>query len=209
MKGNQFFMKADSTNKVAQGGRGRSSNRIVSQKSYLDSVIVLDVVHMPEGCATWPAFWTVTAGQWPKGGEIDIIEGVLVYVSQCCPACSWNRRRQQQHPEPCLAPYNGELYHDATSAAVRVSFLILCILWISAHNFLVLSFLRTAMRMRTEIKAAGLTSRNQTRTGLVSTALGAAGMRSSVLKLTASMHTSGAATIRVSLKRYVLAVAVS
>jgi len=31
---------------------------------------------MPIGCATWPAFWTVTTGAWPAGGEIDIIEGI-------------------------------------------------------------------------------------------------------------------------------------
>lgn len=37
---------------------------------------MIDLTHMPEGCGTWPAFWTVTADQWPQGGEIDIIEGV-------------------------------------------------------------------------------------------------------------------------------------
>ena len=39
-------------------------------------MIILDLAHMPEGCGTWPAFWTVTRGAWPAGGEIDIIEGV-------------------------------------------------------------------------------------------------------------------------------------
>jgi len=72
----QFYMRADLTNIVAPSARGRNSNRITSQKTYTDSVIVIDVEHMPIGCSTWPAFWTVTTGQWPAGGEIDIIEGI-------------------------------------------------------------------------------------------------------------------------------------
>ncbi|KLO16349.1 hypothetical protein SCHPADRAFT_869865 [Schizopora paradoxa] len=75
-KDGKFVMRADSTNVVQQGARGRDSNRIASQKTYTDSVIIIDVQHMPIGCATWPAFWTVTTGQWPAGGEIDIIEGI-------------------------------------------------------------------------------------------------------------------------------------
>jgi beta-glucanase (GH16 family) len=35
-----------------------------------------DIRHMPQGCATWPAAWTVIEDGWPAGGEIDIIEGV-------------------------------------------------------------------------------------------------------------------------------------
>lgn len=59
--------------------RGRDSVRISSQTAYGDSVIVLDLAHMPAGCATWPAFWTLSQqGPWPNGGEIDIIEGMLL-----------------------------------------------------------------------------------------------------------------------------------
>ncbi|KAG8849338.1 hypothetical protein FRB96_000874 [Tulasnella sp. 330] len=72
----QFVMSADSTRVVQPGQRGRDSIRIASKDSYLDSVMVLDLTHMPTGCATWPAWWTVTRGAWPAGGEIDIIEGV-------------------------------------------------------------------------------------------------------------------------------------
>lgn len=72
----KFFMRADSTNVVPSWARGRDSVRISSWNAYGDSVVVLDVQHMPEGCATWPAFWTVSQqGPWPKGGEIDIVEG--------------------------------------------------------------------------------------------------------------------------------------
>ena len=34
-----------------------------------------DIAHMPVGCGTWPAFWLL-GPEWPKNGEIDIIEGV-------------------------------------------------------------------------------------------------------------------------------------
>ncbi|KAI4611187.1 hypothetical protein J4E83_008130 [Alternaria metachromatica] len=58
-----------------QTPEGRPSVRIQSKKTYDSGLIVLDVAHMPFGCGTWPAFWT-TGPNWPKNGEIDIIEGV-------------------------------------------------------------------------------------------------------------------------------------
>ncbi|CAO2656724.1 Nn.00g055270.m01.CDS01 [Neocucurbitaria sp. VM-36] len=54
---------------------GRPSIRIESKKKYNSGLIVLDVAHMPFGCGTWPAFWTV-GPNWPENGEIDILEGV-------------------------------------------------------------------------------------------------------------------------------------
>lgn len=70
-----FVMRADSTN-VVNGTTGRSSNRILSNRAYTESVAILDLQHMPQGCATWPAFWSLSqTGPWPDGGEIDIIEG--------------------------------------------------------------------------------------------------------------------------------------
>ena len=69
-------MRVDATNIVPLSARGRDSNRITSMTTYNDSLMVLQLTHMPVGCATWPAFWTLSArGPWPKGGEIDIIEG--------------------------------------------------------------------------------------------------------------------------------------
>ncbi|CAG5172959.1 uncharacterized protein ALTATR162_LOCUS7556 [Alternaria atra] len=58
-----------------QTPEGRPSIRIESKKTYDSGLIVVDVAHMPFGCGTWPAFWT-TGPNWPKNGEIDIIEGV-------------------------------------------------------------------------------------------------------------------------------------
>ena len=73
-------MRADSTKVIDSNVRGRDSVRISSWDAYEDSVIVLDIQHMPEGCATWPAFWTLSQnGPWPNGGEIDIVEGMCRY----------------------------------------------------------------------------------------------------------------------------------
>ncbi|KAF8264597.1 concanavalin A-like lectin/glucanase domain-containing protein, partial [Lactarius quietus] len=72
-----FFMRADDVSIVSPSARGRDSIRLSSQVAYNESITVLDLQHMPAGCTTWPAFWTVSqAGPWPKGGEIDIVEGV-------------------------------------------------------------------------------------------------------------------------------------
>ena len=69
-------MRADSYSVVQPGSNGRNSIRIESRAAYGESLVILDLRHMPEGCATWPAFWTKSAaGPWPNGGEIDIIEG--------------------------------------------------------------------------------------------------------------------------------------
>lgn len=58
----------------------RNSIRIESKAAVplrLGSLIVADIIRMPYGCGTWPAFWTYgTQSTWPAGGEIDILEGV-------------------------------------------------------------------------------------------------------------------------------------
>ena len=36
----------------------RKSIRITSQFAYTGGLVVLDAVHMPTGCGTWPAFWS-------------------------------------------------------------------------------------------------------------------------------------------------------
>eukprot|EP01043_Picozoa_sp_COSAG02_P005933 COSAG02_NODE_164_length_32230_cov_37.505587_25_plen_386_part_00 len=84
----QVFMRADNVT-INPGGRGRKSVRVTST-ARLDPkdlplepngtghlLIVLNLSHIPTGCATWPAFWMDAAvGAWPTYGEIDIIEGV-------------------------------------------------------------------------------------------------------------------------------------
>ncbi|KAG1819405.1 concanavalin A-like lectin/glucanase domain-containing protein [Suillus variegatus] len=58
----------------------RQSVRITTQATFDGGLVVMDAVHMPTGCATWPAFWT-NGPNWPAGGEIDIIEGVSNYTN--------------------------------------------------------------------------------------------------------------------------------
>jgi hypothetical protein len=71
-----FVMRADNTTQVMPTARGRDSVRIISNNAYNDSIVILDLLHMPAGCSTWPAFWTLSeVGPWPIGGEIDILEG--------------------------------------------------------------------------------------------------------------------------------------
>lgn len=78
----KFFMLPDSTSVVSPEARGRDSNRISSKWAYDESVIIIDLEHMPHGCATWPAYWTLSQrGPWPTGGEIDIIEVIVVALA--------------------------------------------------------------------------------------------------------------------------------
>ncbi|OJT13229.1 hypothetical protein TRAPUB_10248 [Trametes pubescens] len=65
-------MRVETTAKVSAN---RKSVRITTTDTYTGALVVLDAVHMPTGCATWPAFWS-NGPNWPVGGEIDIVEGV-------------------------------------------------------------------------------------------------------------------------------------
>jgi len=76
----KFFMQPDSTKVLQASDRGRDSIRISSIASYDESVIILDLQHMPFGCTTWPAFWSFSAvTPWPAGGEVDVIEVLSHY----------------------------------------------------------------------------------------------------------------------------------
>lgn len=70
-------MAVETTPKVAST---RQSIRITTQSQYNGGLFVMDSVHMPTGCATWPAFWT-NGPNWPTNGEIDIIEGINNYTN--------------------------------------------------------------------------------------------------------------------------------
>ncbi|PFH54734.1 glycoside hydrolase family 16 protein [Amanita thiersii Skay4041] len=71
------IMRVETTPKVQNT---RKSIRITSQSSWNGGLIIMDSVHMPTGCGTWPAFWT-NGPTWPTTGEIDIVEGVHDYTN--------------------------------------------------------------------------------------------------------------------------------
>ncbi|KAF9787022.1 glycoside hydrolase family 16 protein [Thelephora terrestris] len=71
------IMKVETTAKVSGN---RKSIRIQSKNNYTGGLVIMDAVHMPAGCGTWPAFWS-NGPNWPAGGEIDIIEGVNDYTN--------------------------------------------------------------------------------------------------------------------------------
>ncbi|KAH9060757.1 glycoside hydrolase family 16 protein [Lactarius vividus] len=71
------IMRVDTTPQVTGN---RPSVRIQSQFSFTGGLVIMDSVHMPTGCGTWPAFWT-NGPTWPQTGEIDIVEGVNDYTN--------------------------------------------------------------------------------------------------------------------------------
>ncbi|TDL19676.1 hypothetical protein BD410DRAFT_791798 [Rickenella mellea] len=69
------IMRVDNTTTLKLGQK-RNSVRISSKDRFaVGSVWVADMLHVPFGCSTWPAFWS-QAEVWPEGGEIDTFEGV-------------------------------------------------------------------------------------------------------------------------------------
>ena len=71
------ILRVDSTPQVSGN---RNSVRIQTQYSFTGGLVIMDSVHMPAGCGTWPAFWT-NGPTWPQTGEIDIVEGVNNYTN--------------------------------------------------------------------------------------------------------------------------------
>lgn len=72
-----LVMKVETTPQVQTT---RQSIRITSRTSYTGGLVIMDSVHMPTGCGTWPSFFS-NGPNWPAGGEIDIVEGVHDYTN--------------------------------------------------------------------------------------------------------------------------------
>ena len=54
----------------------RKSVRLEGKTRFNRGLFILDVRHMPDGPAIWPAFWLTDEANWPRNGEVDILEGV-------------------------------------------------------------------------------------------------------------------------------------
>ncbi|KAF4126622.1 WSC domain [Geosmithia morbida] len=71
---NATRLGVDHTNTYALD-QGRPSIRLESKETYDHGLFIADFSHMPPSqCGLWPAFWAYGA-DWPRGGELDIIEG--------------------------------------------------------------------------------------------------------------------------------------
>ncbi|MCJ1475749.1 hypothetical protein MMC13_004413 [Lambiella insularis] len=55
---------------------GRKSVRIQSKRTYSSGLFLLDILHTPYGCGTWPAVWLTDPSNWPLHGEIDVVEAM-------------------------------------------------------------------------------------------------------------------------------------
>ena len=72
---NWIRMGVDNTSIPSNTATGRNTLRLQSKKRYESGLFVIHTTHMPQGCATHPAYWT-DGTNWPNNGEIDIIEQV-------------------------------------------------------------------------------------------------------------------------------------
>lgn len=70
-----IYLGVDHTHVYPTTGPGRPSVRVQSKMAFTEGLFVLDLAHMPVGCGTWPAYWTV-GPEWPKYGEI----GMFIYT---------------------------------------------------------------------------------------------------------------------------------
>ncbi|KAE9965309.1 hypothetical protein BLS_007730 [Venturia inaequalis] len=75
---NQIYMGVDTTRGLDwASGIGRDSVRLRTNKAFNAGTLVIgDFAHMPSNtCGIWSSFWMVGT-EWPRDGEIDIMEGV-------------------------------------------------------------------------------------------------------------------------------------
>jgi len=70
---NTVIISVDTVNNAPLG---RNAVRLQSNKNWNSGLFILDFIHMPTGCGTWPAWWFNGPDPWPTGGEVDVIEGV-------------------------------------------------------------------------------------------------------------------------------------
>ncbi|KAK1221539.1 hypothetical protein PQX77_015658 [Marasmius sp. AFHP31] len=74
-----FILRADFRTTLNPSGPGRNSVRLASKKTYTSGVMIFNMRHMPQGCGTWPAVWTV-GSNWPN--NVGSVQTILDVVSQ-------------------------------------------------------------------------------------------------------------------------------
>ncbi|KZT06239.1 glycoside hydrolase family 16 protein [Laetiporus sulphureus 93-53] len=70
-----LIMRCDYTTVLTSDDPGRNSVRIKSNAQYNYHV----TVHMPQGCATWPAAWETNDSDWPTAGEVDVVSARVLH----------------------------------------------------------------------------------------------------------------------------------
>eukprot|EP00951_Prasinocladus_malaysianus_P045627 scaffold612051_cov48-Prasinocladus_malaysianus.AAC.1 len=60
-----WYIQTDTEDVVADGARGRDSVRLHSKKNFTYGIFVMELKHIPDGCATWPAWWMMN-DPWPE-----------------------------------------------------------------------------------------------------------------------------------------------
>jgi len=92
---------------------GRKSVRITSKKQYSSGLFVFDVVNTPHGCSTWPALWLSDPANWPRNGEIDVVEAVNSATTgnqmtlHTTNGCKMDRKRKESADVLQTNCYNG------------------------------------------------------------------------------------------------------
>ncbi|CAE6488414.1 unnamed protein product [Rhizoctonia solani] len=130
------IIKVDNTT-VGQGDTyGRASIKINSTATFgKGSLVIMDANHLPYGCSVWPAYWSQgsPADEWPKFGEIDIIENVnmatvnqmALHTTQGCTLASGTQVTGKIVSNDCFNGTNGNqgcIVQGATDATYGAGF---------------------------------------------------------------------------------------
>lgn len=62
-------------NNYSLAPNGRESVRVSSKRKIGHGLVLVDMLHLPIGCGSWPSIWFY-GPNWPNNGEVDIIEGI-------------------------------------------------------------------------------------------------------------------------------------
>lgn len=105
VNGKSVIIKPDITGVYPNGGPGRPSVRLVSNRTYTHGLFVLKASHMPWGCGVWPAFWTL-GPDWPSHGEI----GTLAAVASLNSAFFLTNNRYHRRLQRCQSEHHDSSY---------------------------------------------------------------------------------------------------